>query len=172
MQLKTWHWRHSFLRNTFQSCGMLLKWNVCDSVSSDYQGTVLLHSREEQWRGSYFGTAVKFFLMISISIQNLSKYVSWLHFVLSEMFRKCCWLWKSIKDVKVRCPSVAWYLLSGLRSGERHRRQMQGQVTHSAAVKLLPRPSTQQTFLRITRVWCHVGKLGIMAMNSFHFLPA
>ena len=55
---------------------------------------------------------------------------------------------------KVRCPSVAWYPLSGLRSGERHRRQMQWQVTHSASLSYqAPAPPRHLTFLRITPVF-------------------
>ena len=74
---------------------------MCDSVSSDYQGTVLLHSREEQWTGSYFGTAVS---MFSDDFNMYSKLVKICILTEFGIVRNVL---DSNRDVKVRCPSVA-----------------------------------------------------------------
>ena len=112
------------------------------------------------------------FPMISTCIQNLSKYVSWLNLVLSEMFCKCCWLRKSNRDVKVRDVRVLHDICyRGCCAVER---DTGGRCSDKWHILLLssscPAPAPHIPADN-SCVWCRAGKLGVMAMNSFHFLP-
>ena len=80
---------------------------MCDSVSSDYQGTVLLHSREEQWTGSYFGTAVSMFSDDFNMYSKLVKICILTEFGIVRNVSEMLLAVERYKDEKVRCPSVA-----------------------------------------------------------------